>query len=244
MCGRYVMPNDDAIGEYWAVSCRIWLSTLTPRFNVAPTAQVPILVRAREGACEALTARWGLIPRWWTSDAPPAQTFNARAEDAARKPVFRECLRASRCLVPAQGWYEWAADEPPPNRTGRPTRHPFFLHCPGEPVIAFAGLWSRWERPGSTPVLSCAILTRKASPDLAAIHPRMPVALHRDRQAAWLDPCTPADTLQTILASSREDVEAYPVGPRVNDARNDGPELMERAARPSTGLLDFGAPEA
>ena len=242
MCGRYAMPDDEAIGEYWAVSCRIWLSAAMPRFNVAPTAQVPILVRGPGGAPEPKVARWGLIPPWWSQDAPPSRTFNARSEDAARKPLWREGLRRSRCLMPARGWYEWNADEPVPGAAGRMGKQPYFIHCPGEKVIAFAGLWAARERPGGESETSCALLTAKAAPGIAFIHPRMPVVLKPEHQAAWLDPATTPDRVQAILADARQDPAGYPVGTRVNDVRNDFPELLDKVETRSIGTLDFGDP--
>lgn len=242
MCGRYVLPDDNALGEYWAVSCRIWLATILPRFNVAPTAQVPILVRGPAGAPEPQVARWGLIPGWWRKDVPPALTFNARSEDAARKPVWRENLRASRCLMPARGWYEWNADEPVRGAAGRKGGQPYFIHCPGEKVIAFAGTWAARERPGAEPTTSCALLTKPAAPGIAFIHPRMPVVLKPEHYAAWLDPATTADGIQALLADAREDLAGYPVGTRVNDVRNDFPELLDKVDTYSIGTLDFDAP--
>ncbi len=243
MCGRYVMPDDDAIGEYWAISSRIWLPLAVPRFNVAPTAQVPILVRNKTGALEPKVARWGLIPEWWQKEKPPALTFNARAEDAAQKPVWRESLRSRRCLMPARGWYEWNANEPVPGKSGRNKGQPYFLFCPGAKVIAFAGLWSTWERPGSEPVVSCALLTTKAAPGIAGIHPRMPAVLKPEQQAAWLDPAATPEGLRTLLADARQDMAAHPVGLRVNDVRNDSPELIEKVQTHSIDPLNFGAPE-
>lgn len=242
MCGRYVMPDDDAIGEYWAISCRIWLSTIMPRFNVAPTAQVPIIVRNKDGALEPKVARWGLIPGWWQKDAPPALTFNARSEDAAQKPMWRESLRSSRCLMPARGWYEWNANEPVRGKSGRQGKQPYFLFCPGSKVIAFAGMWSIWERPGSEPVVSCALLTKKAAPGIAAIHPRMPVVLKPEQEATWLDSATTAEGVQALIANTRDDVEAYPVGPGVNNTRHNSPELVEKVRTYSIGSLNLDAP--
>ena len=235
MCGRYVMPDDDAIGEYWAISSRIWLPTIMPRFNVAPTAQVPIIVRNKDGALEPKRARWGLIPSWWQKESPPALTFNARSEEAAQKPMWRESLRSARCLMPARGWYEWNANEPVRSESGRQGKQPYFLFCPGAKVIAFAGMWSVWERPGSEPVVSCALLSKKAAAGIASIHPRMPVVLKPEQQAAWLDPATPADGVQALIANAREDLEDYPVSTRVNNTRNDFPELMDEV---SVGSID------
>ena len=240
MCGRYVMPDDDSIGEYWAISCRTWLSTVMPRFNVPPTAHVPIVVRAQNGAMETKIARWGFVPSWWNKDALPAQAFNARAEDAAHKPIWRDALQTSRCLMPALGWYEWNAAQPVRSPSGRKSGQPYFLHCPAERIIAFAGVWSVWTQPGSPPLASCALLTKQASPGIARIHPRMPVVPKPEHQAAWLDPATPPDAIQALLADARDDAAAYPVGPHVNDVRNDFPELMHQVRICSTDLLDFG----
>ncbi|MGD9781827.1 MAG: SOS response-associated peptidase [Kiritimatiellia bacterium] len=237
MCGRYVSPDQEAIVERWPkVRCGgggEW----KPSCNVAPTVQVPILVRARDGAMELRIARWGLIPPWWSQDAPPARTFNARSEEAAQKPTWRESLRAARGLMPARGWYEWRRNERALDAAGREGPQPFFLFSPGDPVIAFAGIWSLWERPGAAPVLSCALLTRKAAPGISSIHPRMPAVLKPEHHSRWLDPATPPDAVQALIADARQDLEAHPVSTRVNDARNDGPELMAPVQPPPIGLF-------
>ena len=237
MCGRYVMPDDDAIGEYWAISCRIRLPTCLPRFNVAPTAQVPILVRNNADGLELKLARWGLIPSWWQKDKPPSLTFNARSEDAAQKPTWRDSLKTTRCLMPARGWYEWNPNEPALDAAGREGKQPYFLFCPESPVIAFAGIWSVWGRPGSAPMLSCALLSRKAAPGISSIHPRMPAVVKPENFSPWLDPAMSPDAVQAILADARQDLAAYPVGPRVNDARNNGPDLMEKVPPPPPDLF-------
>ena len=242
MCGRYVMPDDDAIGEYWAISCRLWLSTIHPRFNVAPTAQVPILVRNTTAALEPKLARWGLIPSWWQKVKPPAMTFNARSEDAAHKPTWRDSLKSARCLMPARGWYEWNPNEPALDAAGHEGKQPYFLFCPASPVIAFAGLWARWERPGTAPVLSCALLSRQAAPAIAAIHPRMPAVLKPEHFSRWLDPATPPAEIHAILADARQDLSAHPVGTRVGDVRNDSPELMDKIQPPRTSLFPLDGP--
>ena len=242
MCGRYVMPDDDAIGEYWAISCRLWLSTVHPRFNVAPTAQVPILVRNDASKLEPRLARWGLVPPWWNKDKPPAMTFNARSEDAAQKPTWRDSLQHSRCLMPARGWYEWNPNEPALDAAGHEGKQPYFLFCPASPVIAFAGLWARWERPGTAPVLSCALLSRQAAPAIAAIHPRMPAVLKPEHFSRWLDPATPPAEIHAILADARQDLSAHPVGTRVGDVRNDSPELMDKIQPPRTSLFPLDGP--
>lgn len=208
-----------------------------PTFNAAPTTAVPIILPATDGALELQTARWGLVPPWWNQDKPPAQTFNARAEEAARKPVWRDSLRTARGLMPARGWYEWNRRESVPDGTGREVPQPYFLFRPGEPVFAFAGLWSRWERPGAAPVLSCALLTTRAAPGIARIHPRMPVVLKPEFEERWLDPATAPEAVQALIAGACADLQARPVGARVNDARNDGPDLMAETPPPPAGLF-------
>jgi len=232
MCGRYVSPDKEAIVERWPkVRCGCgggW----KPGFNVAPTTQVPILVQGGDGGMELRAARWGLVPPWWTKDKPPAMTFNARAEDAARKPAWRDSLRTMRCLLPARGWYEWNRNEPALDAAGRESGQPYFFFCPAEPVIAFAGIRSLWERPGAEPQLTCALITRPAPPPLARIHPRMPAVLRPEHFSRWLDPASATDDVQALLAAAREDMEAHPVSTRVNNVRTNAPDLMSPVPPP------------
>ncbi len=233
MCGRYVLPEDEALqafGPFPGGCCRC---AFRPRYNVPPTAQVPIVLSAPAGR-QLRSARWGFIPGWWTKETPPPRTFNARREDVAYRPIWRDAWRAGRCLLPARGWFEWRAGETP-----RAAKQPFFIACPNAPVFAFAGLWALREAPGAEPAASCAVLTKDAAPGLAFIHPRMPVVLKPEQIAAWLDPATPAADLAGLVAAARTDFAAVPVGPRVNDVRNDDAGLLERVAAAGTGDL-FG----
>lgn len=140
MCGRYVPSNEAAIERYWRIDRRNWPGFIKAAFNVAPTTQVPILVQAHDGAIELIGARWGLIPAWWKDDKAPAMTFNARSEEAARKPTWRQSMRSVRCLMPARGWYEWNEKEEVRSESGRTVRQPYFICDPAQEVIAFAGL--------------------------------------------------------------------------------------------------------
>jgi putative SOS response-associated peptidase YedK len=237
MCGRYASPDKEAIIMRWPkVHCGCG-AEWTPSHNVAPTAQVPIVVLAEDGGEELRAARWGLIPPWWQKSAPPSMTFNARSEDAAQKPTWRDSLRAARCWMPARGWYEWNRNEPALDAAGRGTGQPYFLFRPGKPVLAFAGIWATWQRPGTGTVVSCALLSKKAAPGIARIHPRMPVVLRPESQSRWLDPAIPPDEIQSILADACMDLDAYPVSTRVNNARNDFPELMEKIQPPPASLF-------
>lgn len=241
MCGRYASPDKEAIVLRWPRVRVDDPADWKPSGNVAPTTAVPVIVRAPDGAPEVRAARWGLVPAWWRPAAPPAATFNARAEEAARKPTWRDSLRSARCLMPARGWYEWNAREPALDAAGREVPQPYFLFSPAEPVIAFAGLWSLWERPGAAPRLTCALLSRPAAPGIAFIHPRMPVVLKPENQERWLDPATPPDTVQALLADALQDLAAHPVSTRVNQVRHDDPDLMRRIPPPPAGLFPPGA---
>ena len=242
MCGRYASPDKEAIVVRWPkIRCGCG-GKWEPSFNVAPTALVPLVVQAQDGAMELQAARWGLVPPWWNKTAPPASTFNARAEEAAQKPTWRDSLRTARGLLPARGWYEWRRSELALDAAGREGPQPYFLFCPGEPVIAFAGIWSVWARPGAAPMLSCALLSRKAAPGISSIHPRMPAVLKPENHARWLDPATSPEEVQALLAEARQDLEAYPVSTRVNDARNDGPELTVKIQPHPAELFPLDGP--
>jgi putative SOS response-associated peptidase YedK len=237
MCGRYAIPAEAAVERLCAADFRKGFSWMRPLFNVAPATQVPVIVQAPDGVQEIQGARWGLIPAWWTRPEPPRQTINARAEDAAEKPVWRESLRAQRCLVPALGWYEWSSRDGAHAGDGRAVKQPHFIHRPGAEALAFAGLWARREPAAAAPLLSCAILTTRALAHLERIHPRMPVVLRPEDFAAWLDPATAPAAVQALLAAPDDRLEAYPVSPRVNSIRNDSAELLARAPLHQTGEL-------
>jgi putative SOS response-associated peptidase YedK len=226
MCGRYVTPDEAALERFWNLDRRTW-NPLRARFNVAPTTAVPIIRRADDGAHELCAARWGLVPHWWSKAKPPTLTFNARSEDAAVKPMWRHAYRHERCLMPARGWYEWRQRTSAGNG-GPPTgKQPYFIHCEASPVIAFAGLMAHWRGPDGQVVVSCALLSRAAAPSIAEIHDRMPVVLPPDAFEPWLAPELSAEDVGSLVAGARSDFLGYPVSTRVNDTRNDAPELLD-----------------
>ncbi len=183
------------------------------RYNVQPTTEVPLLL-LDAGKLALAAARWGLIPHWWKQDKPPTFTINARLDEAAGKPMWRDPLRRSRCLLPAEGWYEWQeiAGGKQPHHIRRTDGRPF----------CFAGLMSVWQDK-----LSCAILTKAAQGPVAEVHDRMPVVLPDEAHAGWLDA-----ELKDASAYARDHALSapfthYAVSKRVNNARNEGPELVE-----------------
>ncbi len=227
MCGRFAIPDKGTLCKRLSCVCGDKIADFTPLFNVPPTSQVPIVVKSEDGMLQLSSARWGLIPTWWQKPEPPSMTFNARSEDAATKPTWRDSLRLRRCLMPARGWFEWNPDQTVLNEAGKEVKQPYFIFCPGEPVITFAGMWSLWKRPGSEPVLSCALLSKKAAPAIASIHHRMPVVLSPEQQAAWLNPAATANDVQQLITQAREDLTGHPVTTRVNNVKNDSPDLLE-----------------
>ena len=226
MCGRYVSPSERSMEDYFHIGRHNWEGWVQ-RFNVAPTTPVPIVYQP-QGERMGDIARWGLVPHWWKQEKLPALTFNARSEEAARKPTWRDSLRQQRCLMPARGWYEWNENETVPTTRGRTSYQPYFFHDPNAEVLAIAGLWSLWQAPSGSTLLSCALLTREADAEhLASIHHRMPVVLRPDQFDAWLAVDTAADTVAGLIAESRNDFVAHRVSTKVNNARNEAPELIE-----------------
>ncbi len=216
MCGRYSLIAD--LGEL-ARQFEFdgdWL-TFESAYNIAPTQEVLTVVGgdARRGGF----MRWGLIPHWAKNASIGSRMINARAETVAEKPVFRDALRRRRCLVLADGFYEW-------QRTGGARRPMRVVMRSGEP-FAFAGLWSVWTDPDGKAVPSCTIITTAANDLLRPIHDRMPVVLPKNLEELWLDPSVEdASTLTSIMAPYPADaLEAYEVSSLVNSFANDGPQV-------------------
>lgn len=228
MCGRYVSPPEAPLEQFLKIEH--WnFGSSRQSFNVAPTTSVPIIRRADDGAYELCEARWGLIPHWWKEEKPPSHTFNARSEEAAEKPTWRHSYHHLRCLMPAQGWYEWHERAAPEGGAGaeHATSQPYYIFSPFSPVIAFAGLLAVWQNaPEGLPVVSCALLTKAAAPSIAGIHERMPVVLAPESFDAWLAPQQSVEEVSRLIACAREDFTGHPVSTRVNNTRNDSPDLI------------------
>ena len=208
---------EDAVGE-----------PLPADYNVAPTDPVPVvLTRHRRGdrggpvVRQLRVARWGLVPSWAPDSRRAAKLINARAETAASLPAFRSALARRRCLVPADGWYEWA---PLPDGAGR---QPTYLTAADGSGLAFAGLYEIW---GPERLLTSSIVTTAAVGELVRVHSRMPLVLPRSAWAAWLDPAREdvADLLAPPAPALVAGLELRPVGPEVGNVANDGPGLVER----------------
>ncbi|MGW8184154.1 MAG: SOS response-associated peptidase [Burkholderiales bacterium] len=224
MCGRYAIygpvsrANRDAIeflGEEVAFH---------PTFNAAPTQDLPVFRVAPERGRELTLLRWGLVPSWAKDPAIGARMINARAETVSEKPAFRAAFRRRRCLVPMSGFYEWQ------RTSGRKVPH--FVRLRDAEIFAAAGLYEYWPgRDGAAAIESYTILTTSANELMRAVHDRMPVILHERDYEAWLDPANEKlEALSALLTPfPAERMRAFAVSPRVNNARNDGPELVEPA---------------
>ena len=197
---------------------------LEPRYNIAPTQEIVAIRREESGVRRAGLLRWGLVPHFAEDPGVGNRLINARAETVARKPAFREPFRERRCLVPADGFYEW-------RRVGG-ARDPYLMKKRDGHTFAFAGVWDRWAGDGGR-VESCAILTTAANDLVAPIHDRMPVMLDRSSYALWLDPDARDEDLQGLLRPSpAEGMVVYPVSPVVNNVAVDAPDCEKRVAEP------------
>lgn len=206
-----------------------------PRYNIAPTDQVPVVLeRSTDGdrtaprrRLEAM--RWGLVPSWAKDVSIGSRQFNARVESLADKPAFRSALERRRCLLPASGYYEWQKVDGPGGR--KAAKQAYYLTPADGTLLAFAGLWEFWRSPDGEPVRSATIITVPAVGRMQQIHDRMPLALAPQDWDSWLSLTGGAESVADLLAPPAEAVvdrlEFRPVGPRVGNVRNDDAELVE-----------------
>jgi putative SOS response-associated peptidase YedK len=227
MCGRFTLTelDPDLIAKTFSLESVI--PDLPPRYNIAPTQPVAAVIRDAESGRNALAVmRWGLIPHWAKDPTIGSRMINARAETVADKPSFRVALCRRRCLIVADGFYEW---QPQPDGPKAPVYITLRDHVP----FGFAGLYERWTEPESGEVLTtCTIITTRPNDLLAPIHNRMPVILPRAAYDRWLDPAITDGAQVTPLLKSypADQMIAYPVSRRVNSPANDDPGLIERSA--------------
>jgi putative SOS response-associated peptidase YedK len=215
MCGRYRLSRRKQIIEehFDSVSGdEEW----SPRYNIAPTQPIPVIRQnPKEPVRELSVMRWGLIPSWANDASGAARMINARSETAATKPAFRESLKSRRCLIPADGFYEWVRD-------GK-TKQPFCFEVNQGQLFAFAGVWDRWKDAKGTTIETCSILTTTPNAVTAAVHDRMPVILDRDGYDLWLDPGMRDVSVASELLKPCDArlMRSYPVSTRVNHVAND-----------------------
>jgi putative SOS response-associated peptidase YedK len=219
MCGRFTLTvNPAELQETFANYT--FPAQFAPRFNIAPTQ--PILAIPNDERNEADFFIWGLIPMWAKDPSIGSRLINARAETIAEKPTFRSSLKYKRCLILADGFYEWKAGP------GGKTKIPYFIHMNDRKPFAFAGLWDSWNSPDGSQVKTCTIITTEPNDLMALIHNRMPAILHPRDYAKWLDtsPQTPDMLKPLIKPYPAEMMNAYPVSTLVNKPENDTSELV------------------
>lgn len=229
MCGRYTLSNPDP------VKLRARFDILEssrieeqPRYNIAPTDPVLAIRRRGDGNREAGRLRWGLVPGRWAERKGGRPLINARVETLDRQPAFAESFRARRCLIPADGFYEWLSDER--------GKRPLWFSRPDGGLFAFAGIWAELpQREGDEVLYSCALVTCPPNELMRPVHDRMPVVLDPAVEAAWLDPDAEPEKLRTLLVPPPDDaLVARAVPELVNDVRRDGPELIAPRDEPGT----------
>lgn len=232
MCGRYVLYGPQSrLTEYFDLrDC----AAFEPRYNIAPQSDI-LVVRQRPAVGRVGQAvRWGLIPRWAKDPTIGLKLNNARAETVAEKPSFKSSFERHRCLIPANGFYEWQAV----SEDGKTRKQPWYIRpsADGE-FFAMAGLLAAWKAPDGTDIVSACVITTTPNELMAPIHDRMPVLLAPGQFDAWLDPAGRdlAALSRYLLPAPAQSMVAWQVGSRVNSARHEGPDLIECAGKSSTG---------
>ncbi len=229
MCGRFgVAITGEQLALLLELPEEAVPADLRARHNICPTQQVPIGTVGPGGERELAQMRWGLVPSWAKDKKIGARMINARAEGVASKPSFRAAFRRRRCLVPADAFYEWQAVE------GQKAKQPWLIRLRGGEPFCMAGLWERWKDPSEETWLETfTIITTEANEAIAPLHHRMPVILHPDDRARWLDPGAPAELLEGLLGPCPPQVmELWPISTLVNRPANDVAAVREPITPP------------
>ena len=222
MCGRFTLYHTpDEVAERFVVN---EILETEARYNIAPTQNIAVVTQ--NGTRHLENYHWGLIPSWAKDPSIGSKMINARAETLAEKPSFRTALTRRRCLIPADGFYEWQA-APEGTKGGK---IPTYLHRKDSKLFAFAGLWDEWHTPDGSPLRSCTIITTTPNAVAARVHDRMPVILRPGDEALWLDLSVTdtRDLLSLLVPYPGDAMESYPVSRRVNVPVSDGAELLAR----------------
>ena len=218
MCGRYASSaNPDDLAAYFTVE-EPPEEVLPPSYNVAPTDPVYVVVERHEKR-QLKVVRWGLVPSWAKDPKVGARFINARRETVQEKPAFRAAYQRRRCLVPADGYYEW-----------QPTggeKQPYFLVAQDRTPLAMAGLYEVWKSPEDTWLWTCTVITTEAADELGHIHDRTPLLVPKDAWGRWLDPAVEDPGQDLLVPGTPGVLDAWPVGKAVGNVRNNGPELVQ-----------------
>lgn len=227
MCGRFARYSlSRKLERYFNLKIPF---EITPNYNVAPTQEIPVIIRD-EGGRQLKMRRWGLVPFWAKDISIGSRMINARVETITSKPAFKAAIKHRRCLIPADGFYEWKG------RAG--DKQPFYFCRPSEEPLAFAGLWEVWTDkdapPEARPYKSCAIITTDASDSVRDVHDRMPLILKPEAYDEWLDPENkePRKIEEILKRGCMQDLKRYPISRRVNNIGNNSKECIEPLPSP------------
>ncbi len=225
MCGRFTLTAElGRVADTFEAETSPGIARFRPRYNIAPTDEAPVVIAAPGGRRAGLM-RWGLVPHWADSPRIGARLINARSETVATRSAFRESFLARRCLVPADGFYEWEA-----RATGK---QPYWIHRPGASLFAMAGIWSLWGGGDGGRLATFSILTREAPEPIRWLHDRAPVVLPEDRWTEWLARGTVVESLHAIVADAESpELRLHPVARAVNHAGYDEADCIEQLAPP------------
>jgi len=216
MCGRFAQSSSpQEYARLFGIRCDL---TIVPRYNIAPSSQVLACRLSSSGEKELTTLHWGLVPSWSKGLDRRFSMINARAETLTDKPAYRGPFKQHRCLIPANGFYEWAQED---------GKQPYYIHSGQDRPLVFAGIWDHWQDGSGDSIQSCSIITCAANAQMQPVHERMPVILPVDHWDNWL---TGQDmkALQAMLVPYRgDDLDIYPVSRSVNNPRKDGAELIK-----------------
>lgn len=217
MCGRFTQRSDPKkLAKEFKVA---EVPDIEARYNIAPTQDILAVRESAEGR-EMTFLKWGLVPSWSKDTSIGGRLINARSETVTEKPSFRQAFKQRRCIIPADGFYEW--------QRASGEKQPFFFRMRDESPFGFAGLWERWEGQGSEAINSCTILTTEANEVLRPVHDRMPVILHPEEYSLWLEGDEREQELlrELLRPYPADEMIGYPVSHLVNSTRNKGPELI------------------
>lgn len=218
MCGRFAIYSSvQSIIEYANILNH--LGNIKPNFNAAPSQMLPVIIKKNKGNWLDLF-HWGLVPFWANDPKIGNKMINSRAETITQKPTFRNAIKRRRCLIPANGFYEWK----------KPEKKPYWIHLKKRELFCFAGIWEHWHGSDGTEIYSFSIITTQPNETMIPIHRRMPVILPRENEQLWLNPNTPQEDLLPLLKPSQEEMETYEVSQDVGSPANNYPGLIERSS--------------
>ena len=222
MCGRYFLHS--TADQLTRLFGEMPMPLLAPRYNIAPSQPVPVVRENAAGKREMVLLHWGLVPGWSKGPDNRYSMINARVETVASKPAYRNALRYRRCLIPADGFYEW--------RAVAEGKQPYVLRAADKAPLALAGLWEHWQDDQGNELESCAIIVRAANRQVSRVHDRMPVVIAPDAFKLWLDSkMQKSQPIETLMAAQQPpELDIYPVSRAVNSPRNDRPDLLEPVA--------------